>query len=57
MTVQAIKAGAMEFLSKRFRDQELLDAIEQALEHARMAWHQRVERAALRQCYDMLPPG
>ena len=56
MTVRAMKAGAVEFLSKPFRDQELLDAIQQALEHDRVAWYQRVERTALRQCYDLLSP-
>jgi len=35
MTVQAMKAGAVEFLTKPFRDQDLLDAIQQALERAR----------------------
>jgi FixJ family two-component response regulator len=37
MTVQAMKAGAMEFLTKPFRDQELLDAIQHALERNRQA--------------------
>jgi len=37
MTVQAMKAGAVEFLTKPFRDQELLDAIQQALERDRLA--------------------
>ena len=36
MSVQAMKAGAVEFLTKPFRDQELLDAIQQALD--RDAW-------------------
>ena len=36
MTVKAMKAGAVEFLTKPFRDQELLDAIQVALERARM---------------------
>ena len=35
MTVQAMKAGAVEFLTKPFRDQDLLDAIQQALERDR----------------------
>ena len=36
MTVRAMKAGAVEFLTKPFRDQDLLDAIQQALERDRM---------------------
>jgi FixJ family two-component response regulator len=35
MTVQAMKAGAVEFLTKPFRDQDLLDAIQQAMERDR----------------------
>jgi FixJ family two-component response regulator len=56
MTVQAMKAGAVEFLTKPFRDQDLLDAIQQALERDRVAWHRRAALAALRQCYDRLTP-
>jgi FixJ family two-component response regulator len=56
MTVRAMKAGAVEFLTKPFRDQDLLDAIQHALERDRVAWHQRVALAALRQCYDRLTP-
>src|SRR5919205_4289196 len=41
MTVRAMKAGASEFLTKPFRDQNLLDAIQQALERDRMAREQR----------------
>src|SRR5215213_10482126 len=37
MTVQAMKAGAVEFLSKPFRDQDLLDALEHATERDRLA--------------------
>src|ERR671919_1884812 len=37
MTVQAMKAGAVEFLTKPFRDQELLDAVQQALARDRQA--------------------
>jgi FixJ family two-component response regulator len=56
MTVQAMKAGAVEFLTKPFRDQELLDAIHQALERDRTAREQRAEKAELRQRYDSLTP-
>ena len=54
MSVQAMKAGAVEFLTKPFRDQDLLDAIAQALERDRAARRQRAEMAALRQRYDTL---
>jgi len=43
MTVRAMKAGAVEFLTKPFRDQDLLDAIQQALERDRVAREQRME--------------
>lgn len=56
MSVQAMKAGAVEFLTKPFRDQELLDAIHQALERDRTAREQRAEMAELRQRYDSLTP-
>src|SRR5262245_58925962 len=56
MTVRAMKAGAVEFLTKPFRDQDLLDAIQQALARDRVAWHRRVALAALRQRYDRLTP-
>jgi FixJ family two-component response regulator len=54
MSVQAMKAGAVEFLTKPFRDQDLLDAIEQALARDRAARRQRAELAALRQRYATL---
>jgi FixJ family two-component response regulator len=47
MSVQAMKAGAVEFLTKPFRDQDLLDAIEQATERDRAARRQRVETVEL----------
>jgi FixJ family two-component response regulator len=56
MSVQAMKAGAVEFLTKPFRDQDLLDAIQQAIDRDRMARHQRAELAVLRQRYDALTP-
>jgi FixJ family two-component response regulator len=56
MTVQAMKAGAVEFLPKPFRDQELLDAVHQALARDRHARAQRAERAALRRRFDTLTP-
>jgi FixJ family two-component response regulator len=56
MTVRAMKAGAVEFLTKPFRDQDLLDAIQQAIERNRVVRQQRAELAALRQRYDVLTP-
>jgi len=54
MSVRAMKAGAVEFLTKPFRDQDLLDAIQQAIERDRAALKQRAERAALRARYETL---
>lgn len=56
MTVRAMKAGAVEFLTKPFRDQDLLDAIQQAIERNRVVRQQHAELAALRQRYDALTP-
>jgi FixJ family two-component response regulator len=56
MTVKAMKAGAVEFLTKPFRDQDLLDAIQQALERDRKAREQRVEVEELRRRVDSLTP-
>ena len=56
MTVRAMKAGAVEFLTKPFRDQDLLDAIQQALERDRMAREQRAEMEELRGRLDSLTP-
>ena len=47
MTVQAMKAGAVEFLTKPFRNQELLDAIQQALERDRTTRDQRAKNEEL----------
>jgi RNA polymerase sigma factor (sigma-70 family) len=54
MTVQAMKAGAVEFLTKPFRDQDLLDAIEQATERDRLARRQRMETEKLEQRFATL---
>jgi FixJ family two-component response regulator len=56
MTVQAMKAGAVEFLTKPFRDQDLLDAIQQALERDSKAREQRAEVEVLRSRFDLLTP-
>jgi len=56
MSVRAMKAGAVEFLTKPFRDQELLDAIRAAIERDREALRVRAELADLRECYEALSP-
>ena len=56
MTVQAMKAGAVEFLTKPFRNQELLDAIQQALERDRTTRDQRAKNEELYDRYDSLTP-
>src|SRR3984893_2785245 len=56
MTVRAMKAGAVEFLTKPFREQDLLDAIQQAIERDRAARNQRGEFADLRKRFEALTP-
>jgi FixJ family two-component response regulator len=54
MTVKAMKSGAAEFLTKPFRDQDLLDAIHQALDRDRVTRQQQSELADLQTRYGML---
>jgi FixJ family two-component response regulator len=54
MTVQAMKSGAVEFLTKPFRDEDLLDAIRQGLERDRGRRQQQRELADLRTRYEAL---
>ena len=56
MTVRAMKAGAVEFLAKPFRDQELLDAIQHALDISRGARRKQAAEAALRARLHVLTP-
>jgi FixJ family two-component response regulator len=56
MAVRAMKAGAVEFLTKPFCDQELLAAVQQALAGDRVVRHQRAELVAVRQRYATLTP-
>lgn len=56
MTVQAMKAGAVDFLTKPFRDQELLDAIHKAVDRDRERRQQRSEVTLLRERYEGLTP-
>ena len=56
MTVRAMKAGAMEFLPKPFRDQDLLDAIEASLERSRAALRERETIQVLKDRYGSLTP-
>ena len=54
MSVRALKSGAVEFLTKPFRDQDLLDAIQQALQRDRAAREQQAEIHDLQERYQAL---
>jgi FixJ family two-component response regulator len=54
MSVEAMKAGAVEFLTKPFREQVLLDAVQHAIERDRLAHTQRAAQAQLRSLYESL---
>ncbi len=56
MTVKAMKAGAVEFLTKPFRDQDLLDATQQAIETDRSARREQSLTDNLRERYKSLTP-
>ncbi len=54
MTVKAMKSGAVEFLTKPIGDQDLLDAVQQALARDSVSRQEQAELAALQKRYDML---
>ena len=56
MSVKAMKSGAVEFLTKPFDDQELVDAVQQALERDRARREQQSHMSELRNRYDELTP-
>jgi RNA polymerase sigma factor (sigma-70 family) len=56
MTVRAMKAGAVEFLTKPFRDQDLLDAIQVALQRDRARRQRQAEAATLQERLESLTP-
>ena len=56
MTVKAMKSGAVEFLNKPFEDQNLLDAVQQALARDSVTRREQAKFAVLQKRYDTLTP-
>ena len=56
MTVRALKAGAVDFLTKPFRDQDMLDAVSKAIEHDRKRRKDHKAMLDLRSLFDSLTP-
>jgi FixJ family two-component response regulator len=56
MTVRAMKAGAVEFLTKPFRDQDLIDSVHLALERDKARRHQEADVSTLRERFESLTP-
>jgi FixJ family two-component response regulator len=56
MTVRAMKAGAVDFLSKPFRDQDMLDAVTAALERDRMRRENETAASDVKQRFETLTP-
>ena len=56
MTVRAMKAGAVEFLTKPFREQELLEAVQRAISRHRQTRDQRASMKVLQSRYELLTP-
>ena len=56
MSVRAMKAGAVEFLTKPFREQDLLDAVQQALDRDRQSREEEKLVVSLRRRFDTLTP-
>jgi FixJ family two-component response regulator len=56
MSVKAMKSGAVEFLTKPFRNQDFLDAVHQALDRDRLTRQRQSELEELRERYELLTP-